>query len=44
LEKGRFPWPEGALRAVELKPAELTMILDGIDFRKRFQSLAYERV
>jgi transposase len=44
LEKGRFPWPEGALRAQELKPGELEMILEGIDFRKRFQSLAFARV
>ena len=44
LEKGRFPWPEGAQRALELKPGELAMILDGIDFRKKFQPLAFERV
>ena len=44
LEKGRFPWPEGALRAQELKPEELTMILDGIDFRKKFESLSFSRL
>jgi len=44
LEKGRFPWPDGEPRARQLSAEELTMLLDGIDFRKRFQTLAFARV
>lgn len=33
LEGGRFAWPHSAEAAQEITPAELTMLLEGIDFR-----------
>lgn len=33
LEDGRFAWPQSAEAAREITPAELTMLLEGIDFR-----------
>ncbi|HAP44487.1 MAG: transposase [Spirochaetes bacterium GWD1_61_31] len=47
IERGSFPWPrqvDGDNQAVVLTQAELAMILDGIDFRKRFQNLNYSRI
>jgi len=47
LEKGCFPWPradEDSLPALVLSSQELAMILDGIDFRKRFVTLNYSRI
>ena len=44
LEQGRFPWPEGAPGTRQLSAQELGMLLDGIDFRKSFQPLAFDRV
>lgn len=47
LEQGRFPWPSahpGTGKAATLSRAELAMILDGIDFRKRFTTLRYSCV
>lgn len=43
LEKGTFPWPSAGEKAVEWSAEELGMLLDGIDFRKRFETLQYER-
>jgi transposase len=43
LEKGRFPWPKAGDESVEWSVEELGMLLDGIDFRKRFTTLSYER-
>ena len=46
VEKGTFPWPKATSdlgQAVTLGPEELAMILDGIDFRKRFKTLKYSR-
>jgi transposase len=33
LEKGRFVWPSPATERVRLTPAELAMLLEGIDWR-----------
>jgi len=44
LEKGSFPWPRGTETSAELSADELRMILDGIDFRKRFKALEFKRV
>ncbi|MBU0936064.1 MAG: IS66 family insertion sequence element accessory protein TnpB [Spirochaetes bacterium] len=47
IERGSFPWPrqsEGSDQAVVLSQSELAMILDGIDFRKRFKSIEYSRI
>jgi transposase len=43
LERGTFPWPRDATDSVEWSGEELAMLLEGIDFRKRFTSLRYER-
>jgi len=47
VERGSFPWPrqnEDGAQAVVLSRSELAMILDGIDFRKRFKTLNYTRI
>ncbi|MEO6319455.1 MAG: IS66 family insertion sequence element accessory protein TnpB [Polaromonas sp.] len=33
LEKGRFVWPQADGGAVSLTPAQLSMLLEGIDWR-----------
>jgi transposase len=33
LEQGRFVWPQAANGAVYLSPAQLSMLLEGIDWR-----------
>ena len=33
LEKGRFVWPQAHSGAVSLTPAQLSMLLEGIDWR-----------
>jgi len=33
LEKGRFVWPQAQSGAVSLTPAQLSMLLEGIDWR-----------
>jgi transposase len=33
LEKGRFVWPSAAQGKVTLSPAQLSMLLEGIDWR-----------
>jgi transposase len=33
LEKGRFVWPQAASGSVVLTPAQLSMLLEGIDWR-----------
>ncbi len=33
LEKGRFVWPQAASGAVSLTPAQLSILLEGIDWR-----------
>jgi transposase len=47
IEKGSFPWPKTASSSegsVNLSADELGMILEGIDFRKRFTTLEYSRI
>ena len=33
MEKGRFVWPQAKDGAVSLTPAQLSMLLEGIDWR-----------
>ncbi len=33
LEAGTFSWPDSAEQAKEITPAELSMLLEGVDFR-----------
>jgi transposase len=33
LERGRFVWPQASSGAVSLTPAQLSMLLEGIDWR-----------
>ncbi|WP_082559382.1 IS66 family insertion sequence element accessory protein TnpB [Methylobacterium sp. Leaf94] len=39
LEKGRFVWPATAGAAAALTPAQLAMLLEGIDWRVRRQMI-----
>jgi transposase len=34
LERGRFVWPQAASGTVALSPAQLSMLLEGIDWRR----------
>jgi len=34
LERGRFVWPQAANGSVALSPAQLSMLLEGIDWRR----------
>ena len=34
LEKGRFVWPQATSGAIHLTPAQLSMLLEGIDWRR----------
>lgn len=34
LERGRFVWPQASSGAVHLTPAQLSMLLEGIDWRR----------
>ena len=34
LERGRFIWPQAASGTVSLTPAQLSMLLEGIDWRR----------
>ncbi len=34
LERGRFVWPQAASGSVHLTPAQLSMLLEGIDWRR----------
>jgi transposase len=34
LEKGRFVWPKAQSGTVSLSPAQLSMLLEGIDWRR----------
>ncbi len=43
LERGTFPWPRDEMETVEWSAEELGMLLSGIDFRKRFTTLNYQR-
>lgn len=43
LERDKFPWPDNQNSIDQLTTEELSMIFSGIDFRKRFQVLNYQR-
>src|ERR1019366_8433094 len=40
LERGRFIWPQAANGTVSLTPAQLSMLLEGIDWRRPVRSYA----
>jgi len=40
LERGRFIWPQAANGTVSLTPAQLSMQLEGIDWRRLARSYA----
>lgn len=44
LERGRFPWPSPADGMVHLTPAQLSMLLEGIDWRRPRWTAPPERV
>lgn len=44
LEKDRFPWPDDEVELRTLSGDELHMLLEGIDFRKRFSHLDYRQI
>ena len=44
LEKGRFPWPSPADGAAHLTAAQLSMLWEGIDWRRPVWSAAPARV
>jgi transposase len=47
VERGTFPWPQSGQNADDtatLTEDELGMILEGIDFRKRFTTLEYSHI
>lgn len=43
LERGRFVWPTAAKGAVALSPAQLSMLLEGIDWRMPMRTWRPER-
>ncbi len=44
LERGRFIWPQATSGVVSLTPAQLSMLLEGIDWRHPVRSAAPEMV
>jgi len=40
LERGKFTWPQAANGTVSLTPAQLSMLLEGIDWRRPVRSYA----
>lgn len=40
LERGRFIWPQATSGTVSLTPAQLSMLLEGIDWRRPVRSSA----
>ena len=44
LERGRFVWPQAESGSVSLPPAQLSMLLDGIDWRMPVRSWQPEMV
>jgi transposase len=40
LERGRFIWPQASGGAVALTPAQLSMLLEGIDWRRPIRTSA----
>lgn len=44
LEKEKFPWPQNEKEAREITRGQLKMLLSGIDFFHKHQSLLYKEV
>ena len=44
LEKHKFPWPQTEESVKEISSAELTMLLDGIDFFRAHRSVNFSKV
>ena len=42
LERGRFVWPQATSGSVSLTPAQLSMLLEGIDWRMPVRTHAPE--
>lgn len=42
LERGRFIWPQATSGAVSLTPAQLSMLLEGIDWKRPVRSYTPE--
>ena len=42
LERGRFIWPQATSGTVALTPAQLSMLLEGIDWRRPMRTAAPE--
>src|ERR1700757_4038400 len=40
LERGRFVWPQATSGSVSLTPAQLSMLLEGIDWRRPIRTAA----
>ena len=40
LERGKFTWPQAVSGTVSLTPAQLSMLLEGIDWRRPVRSYA----
>jgi transposase len=40
LERGKFTWPQATSGTVSLTPAQLSMLLEGIDWRRPVRSYA----
>jgi len=38
LERGRFFWPQATSGTISLTPAQLSMLLEGIDWRRPVRS------
>ena len=43
LERGRFVWPQASNGSVSLSPAQLSMLLEGIDWRRPERTWRPER-
>jgi transposase len=44
LERGRFIWPQATTGTVSLTPAQLSMLLEGIDWRRPVRSYTPQMV
>jgi transposase len=43
LERGRFVWPQATSGSISLSPAQLSMLLEGIDWRRPERTWRPER-
>ncbi len=44
LEKGRWPWPDNAKQAREIKLDEVIMLLKGIDFFCAYEPMSFDSI